>query len=56
MQELTALANDLMRRAKAAGVRIVARTTGSRTSATFPSGNSLGLVTVCVVPSSICTS
>jgi hypothetical protein len=28
------------------GARIVARTTGSRTSAILPSGNSLGLVTV----------
>ena len=38
------------------GVRIVARTTGSQTAATLPSGNSLGLVTVCVVRSSMVTS
>ena len=38
------------------GVRIVARTTGSETAETLPSGNSLGLVTVCVVRSSMVTS
>jgi hypothetical protein len=30
---------------KSLGARIVARTTGSRTSAILPAGNSLGLVT-----------
>ena len=38
------------------GARIVARTTGSRTSAIFPLGNSEGFVTVTCVPSSIVSS
>jgi hypothetical protein len=37
------------------GARTVARTTGSKTSSILPSGNSLGLVTVCSLPSSITT-
>ncbi len=37
------------------GASTVARTTGSCTSAILPSGNSLGLVTVCSVPSSMIT-
>ncbi len=38
------------------GARIVARTTGSRTSAILPPGNSQGLVTVICLPSSMVTS
>ena len=41
---------------KSEGDRIVARTTGSRTSAILPSGYSLGLVTSWTVPSSMVTS
>ena len=37
------------------GVRIVAETTGSRTSRILPSGNSLGLVTVWTTRSSVVT-
>ena len=38
------------------GVRMVARTTGSETLSTFPAGNSLGLVTVWELRSSMVTS
>ena len=38
------------------GARIVARTIGSRTSATLPVGYSEGLVTVMTEPSSMVTS